>query len=111
MRVIKITKAIIVHIATTEWGFSVARNLMVISVLTNNAPDFLDHIKFTCSGVHISKVNDVHEKKFSRSNSATSTLDRKILRSNRYFFSENEYDWAQVFGKCYMKIFSKLLLV
>ena len=75
---------------------------MVISVLTNNAPDFLDHIKFTCSGVHISKVNDVHEKFVSRSNSATSTLDRKILRSNRYFFSENEYDWAQVFGKCYI---------
>ena len=64
MRVIKITKAIIVHIATTEWGFSGARNLMAISVLTNNAPDFLDHIKFTCSGVHISRVNDVHEKIF-----------------------------------------------
>ena len=61
MRVIKIIKALIVHIATTAWGFSGARNLMVISVLTNNAPDFLDHIKFTCSGVHISKVNDVHE--------------------------------------------------
>ena len=64
MRVIKIIKAIIVHIATTVWGFSGARNLMVISVLTNNDPDFLDHIKFTCSGVHISKVNDVHEKIF-----------------------------------------------
>ena len=62
MWVIKIIKAIIVHIATTEWGFSGARNLMVISVLTNNDPDFLDHIKFT--GVYILKVNDVHEKFF-----------------------------------------------
>ena len=64
---------------------------MVISVLTNNDPHFLDYIKFTCSDVHISKVNDVHEIFFHCSDSAASILDGKILKSNRYFFFEIEY--------------------
>ena len=63
MGVIKINKALIINIGPV-WGFSTASNLMVMSVLMNNVPGFLDHIKFTYSGVHISKLNDVHEKIF-----------------------------------------------
>ena len=73
---------------------------MVISVLTNNDPNFLDHLKFTCSDVHISKVNDVHEKLFPvQTQPQVRSIDRKILRSNRYFFCENEYALCASFWK------------